>query len=338
MLASLMRSACKAMYFSGAVAALRRLHRNKARILMYHSVDHQTALLPSALNVKPRTFKQHMAYLHEKYRVLPLSAMLSISRQGKPFPPHSVVLTFDDGLANNAKYAAPVLKKYGLHASFFVVGQCLQQKRLWLHRWYALQHAVAPERVLATLSQLCHRTIRTVRHGTQIVKYTYTPAQREKIMERLEREFSVRQTSAPASRSRTRDYLTPRDVAKLRKQGHEIGYHTYSHTPLAGLSRQDIAMELVQSKKRAERLIGPLPYFAYPFGEKRSLGKMQNLLSKQYTCALTTVEGFVKPGDDPYTLRRLSVVEGPLSTFAATLEGGRALAANAFQRVTEVFE
>jgi peptidoglycan/xylan/chitin deacetylase (PgdA/CDA1 family) len=73
---------------------------------------------------------------------------------------------------------------------------------------------------------------------------------------------------------------TAEQVKALHARGHEIGCHTYSHTPVAEISREVIAIEIERNRSFLQDLIGNFPFrhFAYPYGaisfrSKRYLGE-----------------------------------------------------------------
>ena len=88
-------------------------------IMMYHSVGYAD---PSELNtVSPENFARQMAYLkNHGYHVLSLDELVERINSGKPFKHKSVVITFDDGYADNYTYAFNVLQKYQFPAIIFV--------------------------------------------------------------------------------------------------------------------------------------------------------------------------------------------------------------------------
>ncbi len=97
---------------------VRFLPANGAVILMYHSVGDNNNLF----TVKPGDFEKQMAYLSEnKFNIISLSSLLDILAGKKTILPKTVVITFDDGYEDNYLVALPVLKKYNLHASVFVI-------------------------------------------------------------------------------------------------------------------------------------------------------------------------------------------------------------------------
>ncbi|MBL7158435.1 MAG: polysaccharide deacetylase family protein [Candidatus Omnitrophica bacterium] len=102
-------------------------------ILMYHSVgDPPTATLDGygdKLNVTPEVFEKQMRFLKEhNYNVIPLNKMVERIREKERIPHKTVTITFDDGLKNNFTNAYPVLKKYGLPATFFVAVDFIGKK------------------------------------------------------------------------------------------------------------------------------------------------------------------------------------------------------------------
>jgi peptidoglycan/xylan/chitin deacetylase (PgdA/CDA1 family) len=90
-------------------------------IAMYHSVQ---PVVPEGnrLIVSTGTFDRQMRFLKKNnYNVLPLDQAAAFIANRKKIPGRAVVLTFDDGNIDNYIYAFPVLKKYGLPATMFLV-------------------------------------------------------------------------------------------------------------------------------------------------------------------------------------------------------------------------
>ena len=90
-------------------------------ILMYHAIARRGE--PAGRYVIPESmFARQMAWLkHMRYRVLGLDEFLHAHRCGQLPPARSVIITFDDGYADNADLAFPVLKQLNLPATVFIV-------------------------------------------------------------------------------------------------------------------------------------------------------------------------------------------------------------------------
>ena len=87
-------------------------------ILTYHSFDYGKG----ALSVTPENFERQMRYLKVKgYNVIPLDELVTGIKNKKKFAHNTVVITIDDGYENNFSYAYPILKKYGLPATIFLI-------------------------------------------------------------------------------------------------------------------------------------------------------------------------------------------------------------------------
>lgn len=90
-------------------------------ILMYHSVCPQAAE-ENRLNVTTETFEKQMRFLKEHdYNVISVEELADLLSAGEKLPPRTLAITFDDGYRDNYLYALPVLKKYGLRASVFII-------------------------------------------------------------------------------------------------------------------------------------------------------------------------------------------------------------------------
>lgn len=106
-----------------AAAAAVNLLRAKyvVPIIMYHSVSAE-ACGANRLNVSAQTFERQMRFLSSHhYNVVTVEALAKLLKNKKSLPPKTIAITFDDGYANNYTYAFPVLKKYRLPATIFII-------------------------------------------------------------------------------------------------------------------------------------------------------------------------------------------------------------------------
>jgi peptidoglycan/xylan/chitin deacetylase (PgdA/CDA1 family) len=95
--------------------------RGPALILTYHRVS--AARDPLSQCVRPDRFESHLARLARLADVVPLVAL------DDPAPGRRIAITFDDGYADNAATAAPLLQSAGLPATFFVTGRVVDDPR-----------------------------------------------------------------------------------------------------------------------------------------------------------------------------------------------------------------
>jgi len=96
-------------------------------ILMYHQITEENAKT-SALVVDPFYFEKQMQFLKEHhYNVLPLEEFIAQLKTRKRLPFKTVTLTLDDGNLDNYTNAYPILKKYNLPATIFLVTNWIEK-------------------------------------------------------------------------------------------------------------------------------------------------------------------------------------------------------------------
>jgi len=116
---------------------------NRLPILVYHSISKGWN---DELSLSPAIFDEQMAWLCESgFQVVALETALQKLKQRADLR-RCLVLTFDDGYADFLEHAAPVLGKYGLPATVFVVTGKLGRKSDW--------HRFSPSRWLLSLEDL----------------------------------------------------------------------------------------------------------------------------------------------------------------------------------------
>lgn len=87
-------------------------------VFMYHHVNPNAGDL---VTVTPEVFEGQMRYLRDGgYRAITPDDLVAHLRGGA-VPKRSVVITFDDGWLDNYRFAFPVLKKYAIRATIFLV-------------------------------------------------------------------------------------------------------------------------------------------------------------------------------------------------------------------------
>lgn len=101
-----------------ASSTLTAIHRTDApRILYYHRVDDDD----QRSCVRPQQFLQQMGYLSARaYHIITLEGLCHSLTSGEALPARSVVITFDDGFADNYTQAYPILQRFGFPATIFL--------------------------------------------------------------------------------------------------------------------------------------------------------------------------------------------------------------------------
>ncbi|MBQ7453446.1 MAG: polysaccharide deacetylase family protein [Selenomonadaceae bacterium] len=91
---------------------------SKILVLNYHQVDNKSSYLSIPLN----EFETQMKFLVDSGCITITPDELYAGLRGEiELPPKPVLITFDDGYLDNYTNAFPILKKYGLHATIFII-------------------------------------------------------------------------------------------------------------------------------------------------------------------------------------------------------------------------
>ena len=102
----------------------------KIPVLTYHVVasDNEAARMSSSLIIAQSKFDRQMKWLHKRnYRTVNCDEFYLWYKGKIKLPPKTVMITFDDGYPGVVKYGLPVLKKYKMKGTFFIVGKLCRE-------------------------------------------------------------------------------------------------------------------------------------------------------------------------------------------------------------------
>lgn len=299
--------------FAAATGSSRRLS-----ILVYHRVlPHADPML--AGEVEAAAFDWQMALLNEYFQVLPLSEAILRLKNGT-LPARAACITFDDGYADNYEVALPILKKWGLPATFFIATGFMNGGWMW------------NDAVIETVRQ-AGDTLDLSPLGLPMYFLT-TPAQRSeaaisiisklKYLPSAERSRKVQDViQIAAATLPAGPMMAASQVRALHNAGMEIGGHTDSHPILSGLSLVDAYAEIGEGKAKLENITrGTVRLFAYPNGKPgKDYGPEHVDMIKRmgFTGAVSTAWGAADAGTDLHQLPRFTPWDGTPLRFGLRL-------------------
>jgi peptidoglycan/xylan/chitin deacetylase (PgdA/CDA1 family) len=113
----------------------------KLPVLLYHHVGPQRPGTYPSLTISPAHFERQVGWLarHGHVGIRP-SDWQGWRTKGTALPEKPVLFTFDDGYADIATYALPILMKYGFGAAVFVVTGQIGGTNAWDAGWIRGQH------------------------------------------------------------------------------------------------------------------------------------------------------------------------------------------------------
>jgi peptidoglycan/xylan/chitin deacetylase (PgdA/CDA1 family) len=98
---------------------------NHVPILMYHYISASPSVqdrIRYGLSVPPEMFEAQLKLLRDNgFTTITLRDLYEYLAVGTPLPDQPIILTFDDGYIDNYTHAFPILQKYGMLGTFFVL-------------------------------------------------------------------------------------------------------------------------------------------------------------------------------------------------------------------------
>ena len=302
----------KALVRSSILPVASRFFPPTAAILAYHSIAEEPQLTDHILGVSlGRTeFERHMETLARKFNPIAIEDVAQFAKSGRKLPPRAVAITFDDGFADNYEVALPILNRYGIPASFYIMVEAVENGTL---PWYCrLRYAFNVANVPGWKDQRNGRTYRLdvpeERKAAQSLSWDtgacLTGNTQLAFVRKVEQELEVEPVKAPHGFMMTWD-----QVRGLRKAGHTVGGHTLSHPNVAQVTPSEARLEIMECKKRLEeKMGGPVEHFSYPHPALNPHWSSQTLeITKEagFKSAALTTYGPVRAGDDPHALKRM---------------------------------
>jgi peptidoglycan/xylan/chitin deacetylase (PgdA/CDA1 family) len=167
----LLKYGSSAVYFRSAARAvgswseLRHEFGMRLPVFMYHHIGENPRVCVSGLSIPADVFERQIRWLaRHGYTTIRVTDWAAWIREGKPLPEKPLLLTFDDAYADTARYALPVLQRYGFSGVVFVVTSLIGQTNAW-------DEAVGrPSLRIMTAEEIRH----WARHGMEFGAHTRT--------------------------------------------------------------------------------------------------------------------------------------------------------------------
>ncbi|HEX6534663.1 MAG TPA: polysaccharide deacetylase family protein [Gemmatimonadaceae bacterium] len=121
----------------------------------------------------------------------------------------------------------------------------------------------------------------------------------------------------------TPTWMTWDDVRALHAAGFEIGAHTINHVDLGVVAGDEAMREIAGSGERLRHELGaPVPFFTYPYGRPHQITEENRLAVREagYQCCLSAFGGTVRPGVDPFRIRRIPISPWFISPYQFGIE------------------
>lgn len=256
-------------YRSGLLDQYHR-YRNRRRLttVMFHRVlpksDPRYEAADPTWTVTNTLFAECLRFFSRHYRFVGLDEVLAARKDRSRLPDHALLITFDDGWADNEEWALPLLKAAGAPAVVFVAAAGMGRQELWdecLRRKWRRGEISAAE---------CERIWFAADGDAKTAPAWSTPGAIEVLITRLARKPAMDRSGLlsniwcdkPGDRAQMMSFG---QLQTLSDAGVAIGSHGMTHVPMA--LTPEMGRELQQSRCILESMTGRAPRaFSFPHG------------------------------------------------------------------------
>jgi peptidoglycan/xylan/chitin deacetylase (PgdA/CDA1 family) len=280
--------------------------RARLSTLIFHRVlDEPDPLHPG--EVTRDDFKRVLSWVREQYNVISSADAVAGLKSGR-LPARPLVITFDDGYADNHDLAAPILLEMGLPATFFVASGYLDGGRMFNDTVAAAVGECSAKELDLTALELGRYALLTTEDRRRALSKILTQVKALPV----DRRTDVTEKIARAAKVVAPEALmmTSGQVASLHRSGFEIGGHTWMHPILARLDGSAARAEIQKGRQRLEEIIGSkVRFFAYPNGRPGEDFTPQTVALVRevgFEAAFTTTPGVAVGGSDLFQLPRFT--------------------------------
>lgn len=276
--------------------SLRLRSTSRLRVLMYHGV--------SSRSLPPERLEEQLVYIKRYFDTYWASEIPDILNNLGAMNRPAVVLTFDDGLRNNVTFAAPLLEKHNVKATFYLVSDLLDgNSMLWNHEIRCRLALMGDEKLppgVGPFASARERRWEQVGAFVESMKH-WDPAARLELLYELRKRLP-----APPYEEWMREefLIMSEEEARNLPSLVEVGSHTRTHPLLDQLSEEAAELEIDGSRRRLESITGkPVKTFCYPNGQLSS--QIVEIVKRRYSAAVTVEQGVVVRGDALHRLNRI---------------------------------
>ena len=277
----------------------------KLSVVIYHRVLSEPDPLLGADDIN--SFEMQLKYLVKNFNVLPLSDAITRLRRDT-LPSCAVSITFDDGYADNAENALPLLQKYAITATFFIASGFVDGGRMWndtviesvrrakgdVLDLSGIGLGVFPISSLTDRCQSLHQLIDMLKYLPDELRQSQVEKIRALIAADLPDNLM----------------MISSQVKQLYNAGMEIGGHTVNHPILSRITDAAALKEIADGKEMLEGIINaPVQLFAYPNGKpNKDYHAIHVKMVKEvgFDAAVSTAWGAVRSHDDLFQIPRFT--------------------------------
>ena len=244
------------------------------RCVLFHHIEDEASALTRGLDVgvTAERFERLIDFVSRNYSPVDLEAVIRHA-EGDDLPERAILVTFDDAYRSVATQAAPICKKYGVPAVFFVSGGLIGNTNLSsdnLICWIANNHGF--EVLNAVGRSVAGDAIEPLHSVSQVIGQFLPRLNSTQIDRFLDEACNHLAIDRVALARDAQLYLNPDDLRGLRDCGFEFANHTLSHARCRTLPPEETARQIDGNQALLLEMTGCRSRaFSVPYGSPRDL-------------------------------------------------------------------
>lgn len=308
----------------------------KLYIAMYHYTrDLKHSRYPEIKGLDKELFKNQIEFMKNSFNVVTMEQVLeNIQGEGMHgLPENALLLTFDDGYADNYTVAYPILEEYGLQGSFFILGKTFATHQLLdvnkIHYILAsadiyklvddlkkqMDYYRGSEYQYASTDELFHDYAVANRFDikeTIFVKRMLQTVLPEKLRNTISSNLFEKYVGVTEEQLAYELYMTEEQIRTIKRHGMFIGIHGYDHYWLGNLPEDKMKQDILMALDTLDEFIDRKQWVMnYPYGSYNQ--EVIRYIRQQGACiGLTTDVRVAELGkDSAFELPRLDCNDFP---------------------------
>ncbi len=272
--------------------------------------------------IDPGQFEQQIKFIQKNYSIVQLESYLDQAKKVKSKKPLASIV-FDDGYKDFMDHALPVLQRYRIPSSMYVVTNCADQMDLiWTYQLDFLFQNTKRRRIqIDSEERGCQKITWTTDEEKMIFAKALKPrlkkiknTERENICDQIFKQLN--DIEIPKNL-----YMDWDELREISREGVTIGSHTSSHAMLGNIDSEELIFS--ELKESADKIHQELGYFpktiSYPIGSySPKVKKIAEQVGYKYGLAVNQ-EKFKSKKHDLFEIPRMELYnENILKTYLRT--------------------
>lgn len=303
-------------------------------ISMYHYTrDLKHSRYPEIKGLDVNLFREQIAFMKSNFNIVTMEQVLEAISTKEKLPEKALLLTFDDGYADNYNVAMPILEEYGVQGSFFIPGKTFTthqlldvnkihyvlasaniynlvedlKKEMDYYRGQEFQYAPTEE-LFAKYAVASRFDIKE----TVFVKQMLQTVLPERLRNIISSKLFAKYVGVTEEQLAYELYMSEEQIRTMKRHGMFIGIHGYDHYWLGNLPVEQMENDISLALDALDEFVDRKQWVMnYPYGNYNK--DVIAYISKQGACLGLTTEVRLADidKDNPLELPRLDCNDFP---------------------------